>query len=337
MIGDAPLGEIVGADPFGAVAAADLQAARVRLRALLLLLLGGQQARLEQRHGARAVLVLRTLVLAFHHDAARQVRDAHRGIGLVDVLAARARGAVGVDAQLGRVDLDLVDLIELGQDRHCACRGVNAPLGLGRRHALYAVRSGFELQQRECTPADDAADDLLVAAVLARALAEHLHCESPAFRVARVHAVQVTGEHRRLIAPGTGAHLEEDVPVIARIPRQQEPAQLALRGFELALHAPHLLLPERAYAGVRIGPQVARRGQIAFQAVVAAKALRQRLQARVLHGQLAELLRAAGHLVGGQHSAHLLEAVGQFLQALADGVLHGCGLGRGILRDVCSL
>src|SRR2546429_6668527 len=59
--------------------------------------------------------------------------------------------------------------------------------------------------------------------------AEHLHRESPAFRVARVHAVQVTGEHRRLIAPGTGAHLEEDVPVIARILRQQEPAQLALR------------------------------------------------------------------------------------------------------------
>src|SRR5881227_3453289 len=77
-------------------------------------------------------------------------------------------------------------------------------------------------------PADDAADDLLVAAVLARAFAEHLHRESPAFRVARVHAVQVTGEDRRLIAPGTGAHLEEDVPVIARILRQQEPAQLAL-------------------------------------------------------------------------------------------------------------
>src|SRR2546429_2171748 len=32
-------------------------------------------------------------------------------------------------------------------------------------------------------------------------------------------------------------------------------------------------------------------------------------------------LRAAGHLVGGQQSAHLLEAVGQFLQALADGFL----------------
>jgi len=58
---------------------------------------------------------------------------------------------------------------------------------------------------------------------------------------------------------------------------------------------------------------------------VAAEALRQRLQARVLHGQFAELLRAAGHLVCGQQSAHLLEAVGQFLQALADGFLHGCG------------
>src|SRR5260221_5366747 len=39
---------------------------------------------------------------------------------------------------------------------------------------LFRSRSGLELQQRECTLADDAADDLLVAAVLARAFAEHL-------------------------------------------------------------------------------------------------------------------------------------------------------------------
>src|SRR5204862_7850197 len=167
----------------------------------------------------------------------------------------------------------------------------NAPLRLGRRHALHAVRSGFELQQRERTPADDAAGDLVVAAVLARAFAEHLHRESPAFRVARVHAVQVTGEDRRLIAPGTGARLEEDVPVIARILRQQEPAQLALRGFALAPHVPHLLLPERAYAGVAIGLHVAARRHDACQSVVAAKAHRQRPQSPVLHAELTVPLR----------------------------------------------
>ena len=48
-------------------------------------------ARLQERHGARAVLVLRAFVLAFDNDAGRQVRQAHRRIGLVDVLTAGAR------------------------------------------------------------------------------------------------------------------------------------------------------------------------------------------------------------------------------------------------------
>ena len=52
MVGDAALGEIVRADAFGAVTAADLQATRLRLRTLLLLLCGCQQPRLQQRQRA---------------------------------------------------------------------------------------------------------------------------------------------------------------------------------------------------------------------------------------------------------------------------------------------
>ena len=135
---------------------------------VLLFLLRRQQPRLQQRHRARAVLVLRALVLALDDDARRHVRDADRRIGLVDVLAARARGAVRVDAQVRGIDVDLVDFVELRQDRDGARRGVDAPLRLGRRHALHAMRAGLELEPRKRAAPDDAADDLLVAAVLAR-------------------------------------------------------------------------------------------------------------------------------------------------------------------------
>src|SRR5439155_1162033 len=113
VIGDPPLREVVSADSLGAIAATDLQAARCGNGALLLRLLGGEQPRPQQRHGARAVLVLGALVLTLHHDAARQMGDAHRGIGLVDVLAAGARGTVGVDAKIRRVDPDITDLVQL--------------------------------------------------------------------------------------------------------------------------------------------------------------------------------------------------------------------------------
>jgi hypothetical protein len=45
--------------------------------------------------------VLRAVVLALHDDAGRHVGDADRRVGLVDVLAAGARGAEGVGAQVG--------------------------------------------------------------------------------------------------------------------------------------------------------------------------------------------------------------------------------------------
>src|SRR5215469_6603634 len=149
------------------------------------------------------------------------MRDAYRGIGLVDVLTAGTRGAVGIDAQIRGVDLDLIDFIELGEDRHGARRGMDAPLRLGGGHALYAVRTGLEFQPRECPLAGNATDDLAVAAVLAGALAEYLRAEAFGFGIARVHAVQVAGEDRGFVATRPGAHLEKDVALIAPILRQQ--------------------------------------------------------------------------------------------------------------------
>jgi hypothetical protein len=98
MVGHAALREVVGADAFRAIAGTDLEAARLARRGGLLRLFGVEQPRVQQRHRARAVLVLAALVLAFDHDAGRQMRDAHRRLGGVDVLAAGAARPHRVDA-----------------------------------------------------------------------------------------------------------------------------------------------------------------------------------------------------------------------------------------------
>ena len=74
------------------------------------------------------------------------VGDAHRRIGRVDVLAARARGAVGVDAAVAFVDLD-VDLVvdhRIDPDRGEA--GVAARVRIERRDAHQAMHAGFGLR-----------------------------------------------------------------------------------------------------------------------------------------------------------------------------------------------
>src|SRR5262249_21381166 len=123
----------------------------------------------EDLQRAFLVLVLAAIVLALDHDTGGNVRDSHRRLGFVDVLPAGAGGAEYVNADLGRVDLHVVDVVGLGKHRHRAGRRVDAPLRLGRGDALHTMAAGFELQLRIRARADDAHDHLLVATKIRRA------------------------------------------------------------------------------------------------------------------------------------------------------------------------
>ena len=133
------------------------------------------------------------------------------------------------------IEHHLADRVGLGQDRDGAGRGVDAALRLGLRHALHAMAAGFELELRVRALPGDARDHLLVAAQLRGALGDQLDLPALALGVARVHAEQVAGEERRLVAAGAGAHLEEQVAVVVRVARQQRLLQL---GLELLHRAP---------------------------------------------------------------------------------------------------
>ena len=127
---------------------------------LLLLALALVEARAEDAHRLLPVLQLRLLVLHRDDDAGRHVRDAHRGVGRVDGLAARAGRAVDVDLQVVLVDLD-VDLLGLRHHRDGRGGRVDAALRLGLGDALHAVRAALVLEDREGAVALDREHDLL--------------------------------------------------------------------------------------------------------------------------------------------------------------------------------
>src|SRR5258708_14607502 len=109
---DARLVEQVGAD---LVSPLDVGLGGLELVAVGLELAQFQlvEARFQHRHGFRAVAVLRAIILALYHDARGQMSDAHRRVGLVDVLAARAGCAVRVDAQIGGIPFPPAVLLPL--------------------------------------------------------------------------------------------------------------------------------------------------------------------------------------------------------------------------------
>src|SRR5690606_6648162 len=117
---------IVGADALGAVTRADQRFAFAGDPGLLFVDLCRLDAGSEYAHGLRLVLVLTAVVLAFDDDAGRQVGDAHGRVGLVDVLPAGAGGTECVDADVGRIDDDIADLVRFRQYGNGAGRGVDA-------------------------------------------------------------------------------------------------------------------------------------------------------------------------------------------------------------------
>ena len=157
-------------------------------------------------------------------------------------LEARSR----VDADVLRPDLD-VDLLRLRQHGDRGGGGVDAPARLGRRHALHAVHAGFEFQPRIDAGAAHGGDDLLVAADLALARREHLDLPAVQRGVALVHAEEVAGEERRLVAAGAGAHFEDGAAVVGRVARHEQHAKLVAQRLD-ARRAARGARPRRARA-----------------------------------------------------------------------------------------
>ena len=146
--------------------------------------------------------MLRALLLAGDDDARRQVRQAHRRVRLVHVLAAGAAGAVGVDAQVLVLDLDVDVVVDLRDGLDGRERRLAALVGVERGDAHKAVDAALGLEHSEGVWAFDLEVDVLVAGLLALLRVVFLDLPALALGVALVHPV----EHRDPVA-GLGAAL----------------------------------------------------------------------------------------------------------------------------------
>src|SRR2546429_5712032 len=142
VIGDAVLGEVVRADLLRPVARADLGATLPGARSFLLRQHPVEHPRAQHLQRLDLALQLALLILALHHQAARQVRDAHRTVGRVDTLTTRPARAEHVDPQVLLLDLD-VHLLRFWELSDRGGRRVPPSLRLGFWHSLHAWDPGL--------------------------------------------------------------------------------------------------------------------------------------------------------------------------------------------------
>ena len=148
-----------------------------------------------------------------------------------------------------------VHLLGFRQHGHGHGRGVDAPLALGRRHALHAVHAALPAQAAEGTFTPHGVDHLAVAALRALGGIDQLGLPAPLLGVAQVHAGDLFGEQRRLVAAGAGADFQDRVAVVIGVVRQQRGLQrgggLLQRRFELR----QLVPDHRHHVGILLGLQ----------------------------------------------------------------------------------
>jgi hypothetical protein len=99
--------------------------------------------------------VLRALVLALDDDVRRKVGDADGGVRGVDVLAALAARAVGVNAEVFGLDVDLDGVVDFRRDEDGGEGGVASLGRVKRGDADEAVDAGFTGEQAEGVVAGD--------------------------------------------------------------------------------------------------------------------------------------------------------------------------------------
>ena len=182
----------------------------------------------------------------------------------------------------------------------------------------------LELEARERALADQARDHLLVAAELGHALRDDLDLPALALGIARVHAEEVAGEQRRLVAAGPCAHLEKQVAIVVRIARQQRLLQLRFELLHRRARFLELLIGVDLHRGLR--RHVARLASVALRLQVVLEQGDDVGHLGVLARQALELLHVLGGVLRRQQVVQVAEPPDQAVELDAQARIHCGGL-----------
>src|SRR5690606_9219875 len=119
-----------------------------------------------------------------------------------------AGGAVGVDTQVGRVDLDVHLVVDFGGHEHRRERGVATRAGVERALAHQAVHADLGTQPAEGVLALDVHGGALDAGDFTLGQLDDLGTEAALVGPAQVHAQQDIGPVLGLGAAGTGLDIQ---------------------------------------------------------------------------------------------------------------------------------
>src|SRR5712671_1486269 len=143
------------------------------------------------------------------------MRNAHGSLDFVDVLAALAASAEGIDAQIFRANSDFDFVVHFRNDEDRSKRSVAARGLVKGRNANEAVHARFADQHAIGVFTGELDGGVLDAGFFAGSLIEHDRTHAFAFRPSKIHAQQYGGPVLRFGPAGAGLDGHDGVEVIA--------------------------------------------------------------------------------------------------------------------------
>ena len=180
------------------------------------------------------------------------VTGTYAGFDLVDVLTACTARAEGVPLDFAFVDLH-VERLCLGQHGHGGSAGVDSSLRLGDGDTLHAMHARLVLEDAIDSFAGDVEDDFLVAT--GSTFAETRDRDFPTFHLAefRVHAEEVAGKERSLVATCSAADFHRHVLAVLGVGRDEQQLDFLLQLRDALFAGRSLLASHLLHVGVVLG------------------------------------------------------------------------------------
>ena len=179
-------------------------------------------------------------------------------------------------------------------------------------HALHAVHAALVADLAEHGLAGDLEDDFPQAAQLGGVALHLLHLQAVRLGVAVVHAVEIGGEKRRLVAAGAGADFHDGVAVLVFIRRQERDLDLFLRAGDALLQRRDFRRGHLGQLGIGAPGQLLVFAQLHLRLAIAFPQVEQFLGAGVLPHHVAGLFRVGVEIRRGNGRFEFAEAVGLF-------------------------
>jgi len=196
------------------------------------------EARAEHLHGHLTILALTALRLTRNDDVRGDVRDAHSGLHLVDVLPALATGTERVHAKILGPDIDFDAVVDLGNHEDGRKRSMAARRLIEGRNPHETMNAGFSREETVSIFTGKLDRRRLDAGFFSGSLIKNLGRHSPAFRPSQVHTEKDGSPILRFRPARAGLDGHDGVEVIG-FSRKQRPGfqfgDVGIRGAKLAV------------------------------------------------------------------------------------------------------